>query len=355
MTATLLAAVVLAGALVTGCTATAQPGPSPAATAPAGALASTRAPRHITTHQVPQARSDPGAGGPGYPSLALVGPAGDWNGKLVVFLAGTGDEPSCCRQFLAQAVVLGFHAISLGYDNATPVATRCSDNLSCYGAVHENVFTGADPSHLSSMPPRGGVEHRLVALLSFLRRRYPDEGWGKFLVADRADYGSIVLAGHSQGGAEVAFIATQRRVAGVVMLSSPPDTDGRLRPASWLAHVPAGKTPIARYFGFANRADPFFGRIATDWRVMGLDALGSPVSVDQPGAHSALAHELISTAAVPATGRAAAHNATADDGAQPLCRDGVSRYAPAWRYLLQAAGGFRVSPLAAACASSPAP
>jgi hypothetical protein len=139
------------------------------------------------------------------------------------------------------------------------------------------------------------------------------------------------------------------------MLSSPPDTDGRLRPASWLARVPAGKTPIARYFGFANRADPFFGRIAADWKAMGLDVLGSPVSADQPGAHSSIAHELISTAAVPATGRAAAHNATADDTAQPLCRDGVSQYAPVWRYLLQAAGGLMISPLAAACASPPDP
>lgn len=49
------------------------------------------------------------------------------------------------------------------------------------------------------------------------------------------------------------------------------------------------------------------------------------------------------------------HNATADDRAQPLCRDGVSRYAPVWRCLLQAAGGLTVSPLAAACASPPAP
>ena len=109
MIAVVLAAAVLTGALVTGCTATAQPGPLPAATAPAGAPASTRAPSHITTRQVPQARSDPGAGA-GYASLALVGPAGGGNGKLVVFLPGTGDAPSCCQQFLAEVVVLGFHA-----------------------------------------------------------------------------------------------------------------------------------------------------------------------------------------------------------------------------------------------------
>jgi Protein of unknown function, DUF417 len=110
--AVVLAAAVLTGALVTGCTATAQPGPLPAATAPAGAPASTRAPSHITTREVPQARSDPGAGA-GYASLALVGPAGGGNGKLVVFLPGTGDAPSCCQQFLAEVVGLGFPCLSL--------------------------------------------------------------------------------------------------------------------------------------------------------------------------------------------------------------------------------------------------
>ena len=186
MIAAVLAAVVLTGALVTGCTATAQPGPLPAATAPAGAPPSTRAPSHITTRQVPQARSDPGAGA-GYPSLALVGPAGGGNGKLVVFLPGTGDAPSCCRQFLAEAVVLSFHAVSLGYDNATPVATRCSGDLSCYRTMHENVFTGTDASRVSSVRLRGGVEHRQIALLSYLRRRDPGESWGQFLAGDRAD------------------------------------------------------------------------------------------------------------------------------------------------------------------------
>jgi len=49
-------------------------------------------------------------------------------------------------------------------------------------------------------------------------------GGERFLSHGFPRYGSIVMAGHSQGGAEAAFVATQRTVAGVVMLSSPPDT-----------------------------------------------------------------------------------------------------------------------------------
>jgi hypothetical protein len=171
-------------------------------------------------------------------------------------------------------------------------------------------------------------------LLSYLQRRYPGEGWGRFLSHDLPRYGSIVMAGHSQGGAEAAFIATQRTVAGVVMLSSPPDTDDHLRPASWLAGVPAEKTPISRYFAFAHRGDPYYDRISADWKAMGLTVLSPPVTVDGTSPPYGGSHELISAAPVPPTGPAAAHNSTADDNAQPLCPDGSPENAPAWQYLL---------------------
>lgn len=210
----------------------------------------------------------------------MPGARAGWNGRLVVFLPGTGDDPSCCQMFLTEAADLGFHVIGLSYDNSTAVALRCGNDLSCYGTVHQNVFTGTDASSDSKVPPEDGIDHRLITLLSYLQRSFPGGGWGRFLSHGLPRYGSIVMAGHSQGGAEAAFIATQRTVAGVVTLSSPPDTDDRLRPASWLAGVPSGKTPIARYFAFAHRGDPFYGRISADWTAMGLTALGRPASTD---------------------------------------------------------------------------
>ena len=274
---------------------------------------------NATVHSVWPLTADPHAGGPGYPDMAMVAGPRAWNGKLVVFLPGTGDEPSCCRLFLTQAAGLGFHVIGLTYDNSTAVGLQCLNDLSCYGTVHQDVFTGADHSRYSRVRPRDGVEHRLVALLSYLRRTYPDEGWGHFLAGGLPAYADIVMAGHSQGGAEAAFIASRRRVAGVVMLSSPPDTDSRLRPATWLGTVPAGQTPISHYFGFVNQADPYIGRIRADWEAMGLTALGPPAPAD--GASSAYyrTHELVSSAPVPEAGPSAAHNSTADDDAQPLC------------------------------------
>ena len=341
------AAVVL---LLAGCGAPGRVSPSPPVPARASAAAGGGVPGHVTVHEILPRTADPRAGGPGYPSLALAGEPGAWNGKLVVFLPGTGDEPSCCQMFLTQAAVAGFHVIGLTYDNITAVASRCRNDLSCYGTVHQNVFTGAGPGRFSRVPPEDGIEHRLVTLLSYLGRVYPGEGWASFLSAGLPAYRSIVICGHSQGGAEAAFIATRRRVAGVVMLSSPPDTDNRLQPAAWLAGVPAGKTPLARYFGFVHRGDPFYDRISADWKAMGLDALGPLTPVGSPGAPPYRgSHELISVAALPPAGPTAAHNATADDSAQPLCPDGTPEYAPVWRYLLQAAAGLTLSGPTAKC------
>lgn len=260
--------------------------------------------------------------------LPLVGEPAGWNGDLVVFLAGTGDEPSCCQLFLTEAADLGFHVIGLGYDNATAVAIRCGNDLSCYGVAHQDVFAG--------------IERGLVAVLSYLQRTYPREGWGRFLSGGLPRYGSIVLAGHSQGGAEAAFIATRRAVAGVVMLSAPPDTDLVLRPATWLAGVRAGKTSVSRYFGFMHSGDPYVGRVSADWKAMGLAAFGRLTSVDGARVLYGGSHELISAAPLPQTGVPDAHDGTAVDSAQPLCPDGTSAYAAVWAYLLRSAAGFSV-------------
>lgn len=341
----------LAVVLAAGCTAPGHPGSPPLATGSTNAAPADGPPGHITVHEVSPQTADPQATGPQDPSLAMPGARAGWNGRLVVFLPGTGDDPSCCQMLLTEAADLGFHVIGLSYDNSTAVALRCGNDLSCYGTVHQNVFTGTDASSASKVPPADGIEHRLITLLSYLQRSYPREGWGRFLSHGLPRYGSIVMAGHSQGGAEAAFIATQRTVAGVVTLSSPPDTDDRLRPASWLADVPSGKTPVARFFAFANRGDPYYDRISADWKAMGLTALGRPASTGSTSPPYGRSHELISAVPVPPVGPAAAHNSTGDDNAQPLCPDGSPENAPAWQYLLQAAAGLALTRSTATCST----
>jgi hypothetical protein len=156
------------------------------------------------------------------------------------------------------------------------------------------------------------------------------------------------MSGHSQGGGEAAFIGAERQLVGVVTFSSPPDPNDQHQPAFWLANVATGKTPIAHYYAFVHSGDPFYDRIRADWSAMGLDSLGPLTSIDGVGAHYHMSHELISSAVLPEV-VLAAHDSTAVDNAQPLCPNGESEYIPAWRYLLQAAGGLQLSGAAAGC------
>ena len=302
----------------------------------------------ITVYQVSPTTADPGAAGPTYPNLAMVGPASSWNNLLVVFLPGSGGQPSCCEMFLTEAASLGFHVIGLTYDNATSIGSRCENDLSCYGTVRQNVFNGTDPSVYSQVEPEDGIEHRLVALLSYLGRRHRSQEWRAFLSGGLPDYAKTVFTGHSQGGGEAAFIGIERALAGVVSLSSPPDTNSADQAAPWLYDVPTGATRADGYYAFVHEGDPFYARITADWTAMGLDSMGPLTSVDTSGAPYNNSHELISSAPLPNV-LLAAHDSTAVDDAQPLCPDGASMYVPVWRYLLQAAAGLPLSGPSGSC------
>jgi hypothetical protein len=304
----------------------------------------------ITTHEVVPSTADAAASGPNEPDVAVVGGHVSWNGRLVVFLPGSGGRPSCCALFLDEAAALGFHALGLTYNNTVAVGTRCQDDLACYGTVRQNVFDGTGPSAVSDLSPADGVEARLEATLTYLARRYPAEGWGRFVTGGLPNYALIVLAGHSQGGGEAAFIATQRRVTGVVTLSSPPDTNSAHQAAPWVAAVPEGATPLARFFGFVHTRDPFGPRILADWAAMGLGTLGNLTPVDSVATPYGGSHELISSLALPDV-VLAAHDSTAVANAQPRCAGGSSAYVRVWAYLLDSAAGLPVVAVASTCAA----
>lgn len=314
-----------------------------------GGLARGQSDGGVVVHQVGPRQTDPRITGPPHPNLAMIATGVRQNGLLVVFLPGTGGKPGCCQLFLRQAALLGFHAIGLQYNNQTAVGAKCLNSLRCFGTVRQNVFDGTDPTPRSAIPPRDGVEHRLSALLSYLVRRYPGEGWGQFLLGAVPRWGSIVISGHSQGGGEAAFIGAERGLSGVVTLSSPPDTDLHHQPATWVYGVPSGATPLARVVAFVHTRDPFYARIVADWGAMNLARFGSMTSVDSVAAPYDHSHQLISSAALPHV-VLATHDSTAVDSATPRCPDGSPEYAPVWSYMLEVAGGLPQAAGQPACA-----
>lgn len=295
----------------------------------------------VTVHSIEPAQVDASVTGPQDPSLALTRRRSHSNELLLVFLPGTGGKPGCCQLFMRSAVALGYHAIGLTYNNQTAVGARCLNDLDCFGAVRQNVFDGTSPTAFSDLPPRDGIEHRLVSLLSYLSAHYRHEGWGRFLSHGHPVWSRIVMSGHSQGGGEAAFIGAIKPLRGVVTLSSPPDTNLSHQVASWVSGVRHGHTPIGRIVGFVHSGDPFYPRIVADWTAMGLGSLGPLVSVDSTGPPYRHSHQLISSARLPLV-VLATHDSTAVDSATPACSNGSPQYAPVWDYMLEVAGALRV-------------
>ncbi|HLH28793.1 MAG TPA: hypothetical protein VKW77_07740, partial [Acidimicrobiales bacterium] len=174
---------------------------------------------------------------------------------------------------------------------------------------------------------------------------HPTEGWDGFLAGSVPLWSRIVVAGHSQGGGDSAYIAKIRSVEGVVMLSSDVDSSVTSPPMAATYLTTGHLTPLDRYVGLAHTADPFYDKITTDWSALGLPSLGAGASVDGRRPPFGNSHQLVTSAAVP-PGRVpslAAHDSTAVDEQTPSCADGSPAFAPVWRYMMEVAGGLRVT------------
>jgi hypothetical protein len=243
-------------------------------------------------------------------------------GPLLLFLPATGQKPRDYTRFLRLAADDGYHVLGLDYWNlGHSVASTCATDAACYGRLQQNRFDGSRPFAKSAVTPRNSVLGRLKPALAYLRRSDPDGGWGRYLDGDAVRWDRIVLAGHSQGGGESAYIAHIRSVRGALLFGSPIVTDGSTA-ATWLS-TPS-RTPASRIYAFDNTSDQFWPRIEPSWRRLGL---GTPQSVD--GTTHYTSHALISE--VP---QRHAHLWMLDDST-PKDAAGVPVYEPVWNWMLQ--------------------
>jgi hypothetical protein len=327
----------LAGrAPATSPSSTTQPPPS---TMLATSATSTPGP---TLFQVPRTTTNPILEEPAVPNFVALDTAVRSNGELLVFFPGTGGQPDCCQLFLKEAAQLGFHTIGLTYENTQAVGTICRNNLTCYGTVRQNDFDGTDASSYSNVAPAQSISARLVDMLGYLAKTYPSEGWASFLSGGHVKWNLVVVAGHSQGGGDAAYIAKIEKVEGVIMLSSDVDSTSTTPPVAATYLTTGHLTTLNRYTGFDHTQDPFYPKIRTDWTALNLAALGPAVSVDTNNPPYSHSHELVTSATVPDV-ILATHDSTAVDSATPLCANGTAEFAPVWRYMMEVAGSLPLS------------
>ena len=245
---------------------------------------------------------------------------------LLLFLPATGAVPENYQDFLMTAYSVGYSVLGLDYWNrGKSVASTCGANGGCYTSLQQNRFNGATPSRFSRVNEANSILHRLRAALDYLNHDNPHGGWDRYLAkgSQGINWNRLVLAGHSQGGGESAFIAHFHSVRGVLMFSSPVETFKDVS-ASWMEKP--GVTPASRMYGFDNTGDMYYHRIVGSWQKLGMGKNGAAATRAPTGSHVLLSSLYVGNAQE-------AHDRTVSDrtARNP---DGAPVYEPVWKWML---------------------
>jgi hypothetical protein len=255
----------------------------------------------------------------------------DSGGPLLLFLPATRARPADYQLFLSAALRDGYHVLGLDYWNlGKTLSGTCEADPHCYGQVQRNRFDGTRPSRFSSVQPAGSIVSRFRDAIAYLDDHDPDGGWGRFVQGDSdIAWHDIVVAGHSQGGGEAAYIAHIRPVQGALMFSSPVESLGSEH-AAWMDRP--GRTPVARMYAIDDVRDVFGPRIRGSWKVLGLDGPDGPFRTDTaPPGPDEDPHAILTDIAVGSP--AESHSRTIKD-TTPIGRDGLPRMEALWQWLL---------------------
>lgn len=210
-------------------------------------------------------------------------------GRLVVFFPGTGAIPRNYRVFPSVAANLGFHAIGLTYPNDETVNGRCgaaSSDLECAGAIRGETLDGVDRTPRATVSRANSIENRLIRLLQYLHRQFPQDNWAQYLERTTTGdtvprWGNIIVAGHSQGGGYAGYIAVVKRVARSIMFCAMDYNPVARRLASWITGAKA--TPQGEFFAMGHLRDELvpYGLLSQEaWAAYGIPAAGAVVNAD---------------------------------------------------------------------------
>lgn len=255
----------------------------------------------------------------------------DAAGPLLLFLPATRAKPADYQRFLSTALQDGYHVLGLDYWNlGKTLSGTCQADPHCYGQVQRNRFDGSRPSAASAVRPSGSIVSRFRDAVAYLEDHDPDGGWGRFVRDDQdIAWNDIVVAGHSQGGGEAAYISHIRSVRGALMFSSPVESLDAEH-AAWM-DAP-GRTPVERLYAIDDVRDVFGPRIRGSWTVLGLDGENGPFRTDtDPPGTGGDPHAILTDIEVGTPGES--HSRIIKDST-PLGPDGTPRMLPLWQWLL---------------------
>lgn len=233
----------------------------------------------------------------------FVGESQNFNGKLMVFLPGTGGQPGeHYSKFCTVAAEQGYRAIGLVYKNTVSISDICgtdaTTNEDCSENARLEVIYGEDLSEDVQVDEANSIVNRLTKLLFYLSENFSQAQWDDFYDGSDLDWSKIVFAGHSQGGGHAALLARDHAVSRVIFFNCPSDRnnhiDTPLNQPEWF--YDERQTPDSSYYAFYHQQNGGDERLAI-YEMMGLTGYGEATNVDLIGSPFMYSHVLYTDSA----------------------------------------------------------
>jgi hypothetical protein len=258
--------------------------------------------------------------------------------ELLIFIPGTGGKPGGTNLFCQTGADLGYHVIALAYPSDIPATiVRNEQDPEAFANFRAEIIEGRDLSTFVDVDRTNCIETRLIKALQYLAKKEPEGGWDQYL-DEKGDllWSKIAVSGHSQGGGHAAIIGMKHRIARAVMTGAPKDFDRvRNAPAAWYGGKSA--TPVFGFFTFNHELDRQGCDFEEQLRILkawGLEAIGSPVSVDKEKAPYKNSRILTTNFEGSPTESVRAHSTVIGDAIGPKDKNGVPVFKPVWIYML---------------------
>lgn len=302
------------------------------------------APAQVVTRLVDPLATDPAIdevelpNADGFPldHFIATDPAAPDNGRLLVWLSGTGGAPAQYRAFATTAARLGYDVIGLTYDSWPSVNgfTLSSDDPTLPERIRRERLFGEDAFDQIEVDAANSVLNRLVRVLEHEAANHPGEDWAEYLTdSGGIVWRRVVVAGHSQGAGHALYLSKSYELSGALLLAGPGDFVKDFGTAPWVFDPQT--TPAERLLGLTHLQDPGTPGFFTNQRIVGMEAFGPIQNVDGLATPQITSHMLTSAIEID---HANYHSAVIVDQYLPLDANGQSLYAPAWRSMLQRVG-----------------
>jgi hypothetical protein len=251
-------------------------------------------------------------------------------GTLFVFFPGTGGRPDQYTDIVRRAAELGFHAVSLDYENSRSINFHIcpGEPVQCYEDARVEILTGAESPYVEpDVDVANSAFNRLLRLVEHEHAAHPDEGWDRYLAGGVLRWDRIAVGGHSQGGGHAAMTAKLHTVARVLLF-------GATEPRPWTAEPFA--TPPDRFWGLVHANEGSFVGITLSWANLAIPGALVEVGTSPPASASHRLVTTVTTCGGDPTSNGYYHNCSIADPWMPPDVDGVPVFTPLWDHMLTA-------------------